>query len=123
MAFACMIRSNAAPATEGYGNTRDSLAITGDRIDDNDVCEGDFVKYLKDTLKATGKDKDLERAGRLVGEFWAKYMAHFASGTPNYYAAQNRLYSILSRATVGKIQDWLGFYAALQRAAGIKKAA
>jgi hypothetical protein len=123
MSFACMIRSNAAPATEGYGNTRDSIAITGDRIDDNEICEGDFVKYLKETLKNTRTEQDFERAGRLVGEFWAKYMTCFASGTPNYYAAINRLYSILSRATTGPIDKWLGFYAAMQRAAGIKKAA
>ncbi len=107
MAFASMLRADPTH-TEGYGNTRDSLAASQDRYDDNEICEGDF----KATLTRILSDKDRKRAGQQLNRFWAKYLSHFKSGSAQWHAGQNRLFAMLSSVTCGKIENWLGYLAA-----------
>jgi hypothetical protein len=113
MSFSTLIRSDAAPATEGYGNTRDSLTVTGARIADNEICEGDYRQQMALILK----DKDRERAGKRLQQFWDAYLANFPTGGKEWHAGQDRLFAMLNGVTRGKLTAWLGYLTPAKKAA------
>ena len=112
MALATMIRVDTT-ATEGYATDRSSLTVTGDRIADNDICEGDYREQMARILKI----KDRETAGRKLQEFWDAYLAHFPSGSKQWHIAQERLFAMLNGVTRGKLTDWLGYLKGNKKAA------
>ncbi len=112
MALASMIRVD-TNATAGYATDRSSLTVTGDRIAENDICEGDYRATMSKILKG----KDTEKAGQQLMAFWEAYLSHFPSGSAQWHAGQERLYTMLNSVTMGKITKWLPYFRKMKKAA------